>query len=220
MLAAASHRQTLSSSHSPSLGPSLAPPLPPRPRLQLPRINSIPPVAFTSSQHPNSFESRPPNASPALTLPPPNYAQTIHHSSMHNHHQFPSESDRLPPLVHHDGDSRMLPSLSSITGDMAAGQHRSLHSPPPPPLQPNHWPASFNGSSAASLNAYRQPPPLHAPDSPATLMDMDGAASIASAASPSPERLYDGTPTPSSLTLDDPDVRLAAEALGDLRAGA
>lgn len=49
-------------------------------------------------------------------------------------------------------------------------------------------------------------------------MDMDGAASVASAASPSPDRIYDGTPTPSSLTLDDPDVRLAAEALGDLRA--
>ncbi|EHK25935.1 uncharacterized protein TRIVIDRAFT_176270 [Trichoderma virens Gv29-8] len=48
---------------------------------------------------------------------------------------------------------------------------------------------------------------------------MDGAASVASAASPSPDRIYDGTPTPSSLTLDDPDVRLAAEALGDLRAG-
>ncbi|UKZ46111.1 hypothetical protein TrVGV298_000309 [Trichoderma virens] len=138
---------------------------------------------------------------------------------MHSHHQFPSPSDndRLPPLVHHDGDSRTLPSLSSITGDVAMradDQHRppqhlhSLHQ------HQNHWPSSLNGS----LNSYRQPPPFHAPDSPATIMDMDGAASVASAASPSPDRIYDGTPTPSSLTLDDPDVRLAAEALGDLRA--
>ncbi|RFU71967.1 clock controlled [Trichoderma arundinaceum] len=251
MLAAASHRQTLSNSHPPasagprSLGPlplplplpSLAslsspspslsslssspppPPLPPRPRVQLPRISD----SFGSF----SPDPRPPNV--PLTLPPPNYAQSSHHHllpvappSMHGHRQFagPSENDRLPPLVHHDGDSRILPSLSTITGDVAADQHRHPHNLPPP-LHPNHWPppsSSFNGSPAPSLSSYRQPPPFHAPDSPATIMDMDGAASIASAASPSPDRLYDGTPTPSSLTLDDPDVRLAAEALGDLRA--
>ncbi|KAL7795297.1 Opi1 domain-containing protein [Trichoderma ceciliae] len=255
---AASHRQTLSNSHQPasaSLGPSLAPlqplqpPLPPRSRL--PHILNSPP-------QPSSIDSRLPNASPPrplpLTLPPPKYSQIhtthqihqIHHRypvappSMHSNHQFssPSENDRLPPLVHHDGDNRILPSLSSITGDVAMRgdgaaeqqqqqqqqqqhqqqqhqqqqqQHRQHHnlSDPPPPLHPNHWPSSLN---------YRQPPPFHPPDSPATILDMDGSASIASATSPSPDGLYDGTPTPSSLTLDDPDVRLAAEALGDLRA--
>ncbi|KAJ4864031.1 transcription factor opi1 domain-containing protein [Trichoderma breve] len=239
------HRQTLANSPasaplgpSPALAPALAPPLPPRPRL--PPINSIQSIPSINSIHthsPNpisgfsSVDSRPSNAPLPLTLQrplplppspsPPNYSQ-----SMHSHHQFPSPSDndRLPPLVHHDGDSRTLPSLSSITGDVAMradDQHRPpqhLHSlpNPPPPLHQNqnHWPSSFNGS----LNSYRQPPPFHAPDSPATIMDMDGAASVASAASPSPDRIYDGTPTPSSLTLDDPDVRLAAEALGDLRA--
>ncbi|KAL7945373.1 Opi1 domain-containing protein [Trichoderma barbatum] len=224
------HRQTLS--HSPAsapLGPSpaLAPPLPPRPRL--PPINSIHSIPSIKPSNPipgfASVDSRPSNALPLpLPLPPspPNYSQIP--SSMHSHHQFPSPSDndRLPPLVHHDGDSRILPSLSSITGDVAMrgdDQHRPtqhLHSLANPPLHPNHWPSSFNGNG--SLNSYRQPPPFHAPDSPATIMDMDGAASVASAASPSPDRIYDGTPTPSSLTLDDPDVRLAAEALGDLRA--
>lgn len=47
-------------------------------------------------------------------------------------------------------------------------------------------------------------------------MDLDATPSAAS--TPSPERQQlEGTPT--SVTLDDPDVRLAAEALGDLRAG-
>lgn len=242
------HRQTLSSSHSyppasagpPSLGSSLAPlppSLPPRPRL--PHID-----AFAFDHHDarsDAKASAPPlrTLSPRpLTQLPPNYSQ-IHHqaplaplslslsssspTSMHSHRQFasPSDSDRLPPLVHHDGDDRILPSLSSITGDIEPHrhpQHQHLHSPPPP-MQPNHWPSSFNASSASPLNSYRQPPPFPAPDSPATVMDVDGSASIASATSPSPDRLYEGTPTPSSLTLDDPDVRLAAEALGDLRAG-
>ncbi|KAK4075332.1 uncharacterized protein Triagg1_4453 [Trichoderma aggressivum f. europaeum] len=234
------HRQTLSNSPasaplgpSPALAPALAPALPPRPRL--PPINSIQPVPSINSIHSanpipgfSSVDSRPSNAPLPLTLPlplPPSHSPPNYSQSMHSHRQFPSPSDndRLPPLVHHDGDSRTLPSLSSITGDVAMrgdDQHRppqhlhGLPNPPPPHQNQNHWPSSFN----ASLNSYRQPPPFHAPDSPATIMDMDGAASVASAASPSPDRIYDGTPTPSSLTLDDPDVRLAAEALGDLRA--
>ncbi|KAL7823736.1 transcription factor Opi1 domain-containing protein [Trichoderma gracile] len=258
------HRQTLASRQSPSapLGPSLAlaPPLPPRPHARLPPISaitsipsipSIAPVAGLSgadlrplnapslassalSPSSSSAASSPPTLLPSLSSSPSPAAAL----SMQNHRQFPSPSDndRLPPLVHHDGDSTVLPSLSSITGDVAMrgdDQHRHsqhphspqhLHSLPsihsPPPLHANHWPSPFNGPAASSLNSYRQqpPPPFHAPDSPATAMDMDGSASVASAASPSPDRIYDGTPTPSSLTLDDPDVRLAAEALGDLRA--
>ncbi|KAL7922532.1 Opi1 domain-containing protein [Trichoderma austrokoningii] len=229
------HRQPLSSSHSsgpPSLGSSLPPPLPPRPRLPHidsfafghhdarsdanANVNTSPPPLRTLSPRP--LTQLPPTYSPIHQLPAP-----LAPSSMHSHRQFasPSESDRLPPLAQYDGENRILPSLSSITGDIEP-PHRHpqhLHSPPPPQsLQPNHWPSSFNASSAASLNSYRQPPPFPAPDSPATVMDVDGSASIASATSPSPDRLYEGTPTPSSLTLDDPDVRLAAEALGDLRA--
>ncbi|KAL7811698.1 transcription factor Opi1 domain-containing protein [Trichoderma aethiopicum] len=199
-----------------------------------PSLSASPAAAAASSAA--SVSSSPPTLLPS----PPNYSQRLSSSSpssMHSHRQFPSPSDndRLPPLVHHDGDSTVLPSLSSITGEVAMrgdDQHRHsqhphnpqhLHSLPsihsPPPLHANHWPSPYNGPAASSLNSYRQPPPpFHAPDSPATVMDMDGSASVASAASPSPDRIYDGTPTPSSLTLDDPDVRLAAEALGDLRA--
>ena len=47
-------------------------------------------------------------------------------------------------------------------------------------------------------------------------MDLDtGSNSVAGTASP--DRYLDGRAP--SVNLDDPDVRLAAEALGDLRAG-
>ncbi|KAL7893832.1 Opi1 domain-containing protein [Trichoderma sp. SZMC 28014] len=241
---------SLGSSLAP-LPPPLPPRPRPQPQSQ-PRLPHIDAFAFDHRDAPSDASASPPplrTLSPRpLSQLPPNYSQIQHQhqhqhhhhqpplaplslpssspSSMHSHRQFasPPESDRLPPLVRHDGDNRILPSLSSITSDFEPHrhpqhqhQHQHLHSPPPP-LQPNHWPSSFNASSAASLNSYRQPPPFAAPDSPATVMDVDGSASIASATSPSPDRLYEGTPTPSSLTLDDPDVRLAAEALGDLRA--
>lgn len=115
-------------------------------------------------------------------------------------------STRLPPLNHHDND-KMLPSLSSVTGVHAfRGDHmldqQNLTSQPP------QWPP-LNGPLA-----YRQPPhpSTHRADSPAT-MDLDGSNSVTSA--PSPDRHSSNN----SLNLDDPDVRLAAEALGDLRAG-
>ncbi|KAL6879151.1 transcription factor Opi1 domain-containing protein [Trichoderma novae-zelandiae] len=259
-------RQSPSGPLGPSLAPPLPsrPRLPPISAItSIPSIPSIAPVSGFSGVEARPLNAPPLSSSPVSSSSPPSLPSLANTprpatrseqllpssssssspspaaSSMQNHHQFPSpsDSDRLPPLVDHDGDSRILPSLSSITGDVAMrgdDQHRHsqhLHSPhnlhtlpsihSPPPLHPNHWPSPFNGPAASSLNSYRQPPPpppFHGPDSPATVMDMDGSASVASAASPSPDRIYDGTPTPSSVTLDDPDVRLAAEALGDLRA--
>lgn len=112
-----------------------------------------------------------------------------------------------PPLAqppHNEHDIK-LPSLSSITGghcprgDIAMG------------VPTSHWPP------LNPLPAYHAPGPQHfqAIDSPAR-MDLDTSSnSVASAASP--DRFLDGRA--SSVSLDDPDVRLAAEALGDLRAG-
>lgn len=117
-------------------------------------------------------------------------------------------SAKLAPLASHDRD-RVLPSLSSVTADAMLDQHFAPPPPPPlPPGPPSHWP-SLKGPMA-----YRQPPPPPSPrhpDSPAA-MDLD-ASSVASAASGP-----DAAP-PNGLSIDDPDVRLAAEALGDLRAG-
>jgi hypothetical protein len=126
----------------------------------------------------------------------------------------PDPSTKLPPLAHHDGDGKTLPSLSSITGSQPPVPFRSDRPADHAAMAPSNW-------SPASLNAtmpYRQPPqqPSRA-DSPAT-MDLDGSNSVTSVTSAnSPDRQHEGTP--SSVNLDDPDVRLAAEALGDLRAG-
>lgn len=98
---------------------------------------------------------------------------------------------KLPPLKSQDDDA-LLPPLSSLTAEVM-------------PAAPLHWPL-LTGSLP-----YR-PPQSH--DSPAT-MDLDASSVVSTAAS---DRHLDGASN-SGLSLDDPDVRLAAEALGDLRAG-
>ncbi|KAG8408588.1 transcriptional regulator opi1 [Metarhizium acridum] len=112
---------------------------------------------------------------------------------------------KLPPLNNHDTD-KILPSLSSVTGVRGFRgdpilDHQNF------PSQSPHWPP------LSGPLAYRQPhnPSTRRADSPAT-MDLDGSNSVTSA--PSPDRYSSNN----SLNLDDPDVRLAAEALGDLRA--
>ncbi|KJZ73957.1 hypothetical protein HIM_06625 [Hirsutella minnesotensis 3608] len=105
---------------------------------------------------------------------------------------------KLPPLKNHDCDMK-LPSLSSLTAEVMSDA-----SPPPPP----QWP------TLNSPLAYRPPQSsVSQADSPAT-MDLDASSVVSTAAS---DRQYDGASS-SGVTLDDPDVRLAAEALGDLRA--
>ncbi|KLO88004.1 clock-controlled protein 8 (ccg-8) [Fusarium fujikuroi] len=100
----------------------------------------------------------------------------------------------LPPLARFEADNETkLPPLSSLTSEMALEPTKTwlpLHPMPYPPVL------------------------AHSIDSP-TRMDLDGSSnSVVSAASPDVLDARAG-----SVSLDDPDVRLAAEALGDLRAG-
>jgi hypothetical protein len=88
-----------------------------------------------------------------------------------------------------------LPSLSSVTS--------GLQQPPLELRGPEHWP-SLNPFTAFYTPSHAQPA-----CSPQRMNTKIGSAS--------PERYYDQRSR--SVTLDDPDVRLAAEALGDLRAG-
>lgn len=124
----------------------------------------------------------------------------------------------LPPLTHHD-EEKVLPSLSSVTGvhSFRGGALREDHS-----HQASH-PSHSNWTPLNSYPTYRQPLPPPAPPpaplsfrragSQAGSMDLDGDNSVTSAPSPRQQ-------SPNNMvTLDDPDVRLAAEALGDLRAG-
>ncbi|XXH00960.1 hypothetical protein Hte_007311 [Hypoxylon texense] len=105
-----------------------------------------------------------------------------------------------------------LPSLSTLTASstpLYTPSHppEPAYSPPePPPL--THWP------SLNPLTAYYTPSHVHDAESPMR-MDVD-ANSNSGASAPSPDRFQDGRA--SSVSLDDPDVRMAAEALGDLRA--
>lgn len=174
--------------------------------------------------------------------PPPSYAQTHHHD--HKALVFPdTPKTELAPIhtftgiANDDQKKHTLPSLSSLTaspsppyGSSLAPSHPSIppvptYNPPAPPLaatassssiavavpqrpQETHWP------SLNPLTAYYAP--SHAQGAEPMQMEGDSTnSSVSSAASPDQ---YE-TGRASSVSLDDPDVRLAAEALGDLRAG-
>ncbi|PVH86552.1 Opi1-domain-containing protein [Cadophora sp. DSE1049] len=121
---------------------------------------------------------------------PPSYIQSHDPQSLN----FPSVPTADPPPIHHE---RVLPPL------------------PPQPAEPRFRAEEhqFVWPSSNPLTAYYQPgPSALSPktqssigmDSPKT-MDLDGTDSR-------------GRRGGSVLSIDDPDVRLAAEALGDLRA--
>ncbi|WYZ38147.1 hypothetical protein EsH8_III_000061 [Colletotrichum jinshuiense] len=156
--------------------------------------------------------------------PPPSYAHTQSHDP--NLLRFPDAPTTelapiLPAVKHNDNVGHNLPSLSSVTG------------PPPPrfapptpsqPAEPQQPPPSLtrasttvpltNWPSLNPLTTYYTPSHAQSADSPAR-MDLDVISNSAMSAA-SPDRFYEGRAA--SVSLDDPDVRMAAEALGDLRA--
>ncbi|KAI1770024.1 transcription factor Opi1-domain-containing protein [Hypoxylon cercidicola] len=150
--------------------------------------------------------------------PPPSYAQA-HDPTVLRFPDLPKtelapiksiharNDDEAKPSNHHH-----LPSLSTLTASSAplytpSHPPEPAYSPPePPPVV--HWP------SLNPLTAYYTPSHVHDAESPMRL-DVDTNSS-SGASAPSPERFQDGRA--SSVSLDDPDVRMAAEALGDLRA--
>ncbi|KAK8001573.1 Clock-controlled protein 8 [Apiospora marii] len=176
--------------------------------------------------------------------PPPSYAQTHHHD--HKALVFPdAPKTELAPihtftgLANDDKKKHTLPSLSSLTASSSPPYPTSLaqsnpsvppaptYNPPAPPLSATATASASSSSSTAvplrpqathwpSLNpltAYYAP--SHAPGAEPMQMEGDSTNSSVSSAA-SPEQYESGRA--SSVSLDDPDVRLAAEALGDLRA--
>lgn len=164
-----------------------------------------------------------------LYPPPPSYAQTKDHKTL----VFPdTPKTELPPIklsigTHNEKQNNTLPSLSSLRVSSPKSLYTSpapppaqtrpaappapTYAPPPPPVrpQPTHWP------SLNPLTAYYNPSHVEEVEPPMR-MDVDSSSnSVESTASP--EQFDKGRS--SSVSLDDPDVRLAAEALGDLRAG-
>ena len=173
--------------------------------------------------HPKSLQqSLPkPSYSPLLSSlpqsppPPPAYAQSHEPTSLPFREAPTAE---LAPIQPHGetglaaGQNTHLPSISSVTGS-----HSQLYSPRSQPKEstpptPSHWP------SMNPLTAYYTPSHAQSADSPLR-MDVDTAngGSSGTLSVGSPDRYYDGRAN--SVSLDDPDVRMAAEALGDLKAG-
>lgn len=162
-----------------------------------------------------SLSPRPLTSAPGHS--PPSYA-----FSQHNHDpatlKFPeAPSAELAPLQFnaHDNHVNSLPSLASLTGpslSSSAGQlSRSSATSDTtcysPPSRPRVWP-SGNPYSAYYTAGYGQ-----SADSPAR-MDID-SSSNGTRGPLSPDTMGGRA---SSVSLDDPDVKMAAEALGDLKA--
>ncbi|KAJ8119305.1 hypothetical protein ONZ43_g3717 [Nemania bipapillata] len=176
--------------------------------------------------------------------PPPSYSQTRESPVSFPDHQntelapIKSMAEKNDDIGHYgaskngisgsnsndnNSNNQSLPSLSSITASAPPSSTSpsiqqfpsSSQRPPepayPPPAPPplTHWP------SLNPLTAYYTPSHVQDPEPPLR-MDTDVASKSTSSAA-SPDRFPDGRA--SSVSLDDPAVRMAAEALGDLRAG-
>lgn len=188
------------------------PPQPPPPPLQ---------SLFSTSAVPYSAQKAP---STMPSYPPPSYA--FSHSSLLSHEPsslaFPDvPSAELAPIQlssQNDSSVSSLPSLSTLTrtssrrytASSATSDTSYSDAPIEPPARVQHWP------SLNPLTAYYTPSHAQGADSPAR-MDVDMALGNGVVGAASPDRWGEGRA--SSVSLDDPDVRMAAEALGDLRAG-
>lgn len=154
--------------------------------------------------------------SPLPTHPPPAYSQSRDLQAL-NFGSAPSPTapstttTELPPIhlhaSHHDASQNTLPSISSVTGSQSSqSQSRygstaasSVTSPSYSDISStNYWP------SANPYSAY-----YSQEEEPPTTMEAEPTA---------PAKPSSDSGRASSVSLDDPDVRLAAEALGDLRA--
>lgn len=186
-------------------------------------------IATTTTTISSSLSSRPPasvSASASASVPVPAYSPPSYSFSQQNTDpstlNFPNPpSTELAPLQFNaqtDHAINSLPSLALLTGAPTSSSRRF---PPSysttttadsrrsysPPTRPRAWP------TGNPYSAYYAPGHGQA-DSPMR-MDMD-TMSNGTRGPLSPDTMAGRA---SSVSLDDPDVRMAAEALGDLRAG-
>lgn len=165
---------------------------------------TVPPLQQTEHHPPPPLEPTPDDDSGLYfghrSCPPPAYTQLHDPASL----SFPdAPKTELPPIQPQSdiaaSANHNLPSLSSVTGPQPHlfGSPRTAEpSYSPEPLAATQWP------SMNPLTTFYTPSHVQASDSPQR-MDIDVGSNGRA----------------SSVSLDDPDVRMAAEALGDLRAG-
>lgn len=175
----------------------------------------------------------PPTYAPPPPPPPPSYhAQRLHRdvalrTKFTGQPGADADNDTntelppiLPPAAHNDLATNKLPSLSSLTGPPISRPPiptsiPALHPEPAlskPKPAVTHWP-SMNPFTTYYTPSHLQPPQAH---SPADVNSVTTSSSDPNSAA-SPDRGYESRGP--SVSLDDPEVRLAAEALGDLKAG-
>lgn len=163
----------------------------------------------------SSLSPRPLSQLPAYSPPSYAFAQQNHDPTTLNFPQAPS--NELAPLQLNSGSDHSvgsLPSLAYLAGPPTSASLRFSSSTGTsdtsfsPPARPRQWPTGnpysvyYTGNNAQSAG------------SPAK-MDIDSLSS-GTRGPLSPEPVGGRA---SSVSLDDPDVRMAAEALGDLKAG-
>ena len=131
-----------------------------------------------------------------LEYPPPSYSQSHNSQPLSTINLAPTAD---PPPIHHE---RILPPL------------------PPAPAEPRFRPepiieTQFTWPSSNPLTAYYQPgPSALSPKNKSAHSSIDSPSGM-DVDTPDSRGRRGG----SVLSIDDPDVRIAAEALGDLRAG-
>lgn len=125
---------------------------------------------------------------------PPSYAQSYDPQSIN----LPPVPTADPPPIHHE---RVLPPLSAVSADPKYRQETAAE-------------AQFSWPSSNPLTAYYQPGPAQLSPKTTTTRSTDSPAGMDLDIMDNRARRGG-----SVVSIDDPDVRIAAEALGDLRAG-
>lgn len=133
---------------------------------------------------------------------PPSYTQSFAQSHDPNSISLPSVPTTEPPAIHHE---RRLPPLP-VAPPVAPIDQRFR---PEPVVEPYPWPSSN------PLSAYYNPGPAKLSPTHRATNTMDSPIAMDIDVSTPDSR---GRRGGSVLSIDDPDVRIAAEALGDLRA--
>ncbi|TQN71100.1 Clock-controlled protein 8 [Colletotrichum shisoi] len=149
----------------------------------------------------------PPRFPPITSSQPIEQQQQQHQQQQQQQHR--RQQQQQPPLSpptspQHQQQRQQQQSLPKQTQSHPPSLVRSKTTTVPV----THWP------SLNPLTTYYTPSHAQSAGSPAR-MDLDVSSNAAMSAA-SPDRFYEGRAA--SVSLDDPDVRMAAEALGDLRA--
>jgi transcriptional repressor OPI1 len=137
-------------------------------------------------------------------------------NEMEQDHMLQEQPPSYAHAQSHDPNSLNLPSVPSADPPPPIHHERTLPPLPPGPAESRYRSEEHLASwpSSNPLTAYYQPGPSQLSPKAGPVPGMD-----------SPNRMDVDTPDGrgmrggSVLSMDDPDVRLAAEALGDLRAG-